>query len=468
MSIGPDLPAGSVPGSRRNPLGVEQLNALADEILREAVGQVWVTGEIVRFVSHASGHWYFSLTNAGSTVSCAMFRPRNAKVKFRPADGQLVLALAQPSVYTAQGRFQLILESLEPAGEGAAARALELLRARLAAEGLFDPARKKELPRFPRRLGVVTSTDGAALRDVLQVLRRRFAGVSVLISPASVQGQKAAEEIVAALAALDRQGLDVILLVRGGGSREDLAAFDDERVVRAVAGAVTPLVTGIGHEIDHTLADLAADFRAPTPSAAAEIVVREREALGQQVEACARRLAGAARHLLQRCGRQILEHNARAGMRGFPVRVSRHRMHFAELARRLETALRDRVRRLRELAHGAARRLSPEFQLARLAQARRRLEGQKGRLAAAIGTSLARHRSKWSTLAGRVEALSPLAVLQRGYALVTREVPGGALVRRGTDLGPGDRLHIRLAEGAAEAVVTAGLPPPDPQKPDRR
>ena len=250
MITGPQGGDSARPGSRLRPLSVSELNVSADQALQDALGPVWVLGEISRFTAHRSGHWYFTLKDADAAVSCAMFRGKNARVRFRPDEGLEVLALARPSVYTPQGRYQLVVEALEPKGAGAAALALRQLRERLAAEGLFDEERKQALPGLPKRIGIVTSREGAALRDVLRVLRRRFAGVDVLLAPALVQGPDAPEEIVAGLWALDARGLDVILLVRGGGAREDLAAFDDERVVRAIAECSTPIVSGVGHEID--------------------------------------------------------------------------------------------------------------------------------------------------------------------------------------------------------------------------
>jgi len=239
MCSGAHTPGGDdpLPGSRLAPLTVTQLNELADAQLREGIGPVWVAGEIVRFVAHGSGHWYFSLTDGRASISCAMFRRENLRVRFTPGDGLEVLALALPSVYAVQGRFQLAVSALEPVGAGSAALAFEQLKARLAAEGLFDATRKRPLPALARRIGVVTSPDGAALRDVLRVLARRLSGLDVLVVPATVQGAKAPEEIVAALAAADACGLDLLLVVRGGGAREDLAAFDDERVVRAIVAS---------------------------------------------------------------------------------------------------------------------------------------------------------------------------------------------------------------------------------------
>ena len=446
-----------LPGSRLAPLTVTQLNELADAQLREGIGPVWVAGEIVRFVAHASGHWYFTLTDGRGAVSCAMFRRENLRVRFTPADGLEVLALALPSVYAVQGRFQLAVSALEPVGAGSAALAFEQLKARLAAEGLFDAERKRPLPPFPRAIGVVTSADGAALRDVLRVLARRVSGTRVLIVPATVQGVRAPEEIVSALAAADGLRLDLLLLVRGGGAREDLAAFDDERVVRAVAGCRTPVVTGVGHEIDTTLADYAADLRAPTPSAAAELVVRAEAELAARVGAAAARLAQAARRRIDRARARLAPLAGARALGALPLALSRLAAHAADLERRLEGAQRAVLERRRRALAALAGRLSPEGQRARLAARRHRLAAGRAALGVAAARQLAAGRSRCAALAGRLHALSPLAVLARGYALVTREGQPAAVVRDAATLAPGDRLAVRLERGAFAAIVDRAL-----------
>ncbi len=458
------------PGSRLAPLSVGDLNRAADAVLADAIGPVWVRGELVRFLAHRSGHWYFTLTDGRASVSCAMFRGRNRRVPFEPRDGLEVVVLAVPGVYEPQGRYQLVVEAMEPLGAGAAALALEQLRRRLAAEGLFDPGRKRPLPLLPRTIGVVTSADGAALRDVLRVLRRRFAGVRVVLAPATVQGKDAPAEIAAALARLDRHGPDVILLVRGGGAREDLAAFDDERVVRAVATCETPVVTGIGHEIDTTLADLAADVRAPTPSAAAEIVVREREELLGRVRSLRDRLARAARHRLAALRGRVRELVAARGLRAFPVRLQRLLGHVAELDRRLEARVRSLLGDRRRRLAGLAGRLSPRALAARLAERRSRVRAVREALAAAARAGIEARRARLGRLAARLEGMSPLRVLARGYALVTRDGPRGPLVTDAASLGPGDAVHVRLARGAFDAKVLethAGEGPPPGTENDR-
>ncbi|RMG46210.1 MAG: exodeoxyribonuclease VII large subunit [Acidobacteria bacterium] len=450
MAAGPSRP---LPGTRVEPLTVSQLNELADQVLGNEFGAVWVAGEISRFLAHRSGHWYFTLKDDKAAVSAAMFRSRNALVRFEPRDGLEVLCLARPAIYVPQGRYQVIVESMEPRGRGARALALEQLRARLAAEGLFDAERKRPLPVLPRRIGVVTSPDGAALRDVLRVLRRRFAGVTVLVVPAQVQGEGAPESIVEALRAADRAGTDVILLVRGGGAREDLEAFDDERVVRAVAACKTPIVSGVGHEIDTTLADLAADVRAATPSAAAELVVRERQQLVDRVAALRVALARAMRHALDRRRGRLAELAGARGLGRVPGRIHRAELETAELLRRAERAQRTRLRSLRERLERASRRLRPESWLGRLGRWRERCRGLAIRAREAHRSRLAAARGRLERARARLGALSPLAVLERGYVLVTAGGPEGPVIDDPHRLRRGEEVHLRWARGAASARV---------------
>jgi len=442
-----------LPGSRLAPLSVTQVNELADAQLREGIGPVWVSGEIVRFVAHGSGHWYFSLTDGRASISCAMFRRENQRVRFAPADGLEVLALALPSVYAAQGRFQLAVTALEPVGAGSAALALEQLKARLAAEGLFDAERRRPLPLLARRIGVVTSADGAALRDVLRVLARRVSGVRVLVVPTTVQGARSPEEIAGALAAADAQGLDLLLLVRGGGSREDLAAFDDERVVRAVAACRTPVITGVGHEIDTTLVDFAADLRAPTPSAAAEIVVRAEAELAARVGAGAARLAQAARRRIDRARARLAPLAGARALGSVPLALSRLAAHAADLERRLELAQRAVLERRRRALSEFTARLAPEGQRVRLAARRHRLAVARVALGVAAARCIAAGRSRCAALAAQLDALSPLAVLARGYALVTRDGRPAGVVRDVATLAAGEQVAVRLARGAFAATV---------------
>ena len=353
----------------------------------------------------------------GGQLRAVLFRGSARGLAFEPEDGLEVLAYGEVVVYEPRGDLQLIVRRLEPRGRGALQLAFEQLRRRLEAEGLFDPARKRRLPPLPGRIGIVTSASGAALRDVIEVTGRRFPATPLLIAPTRVQGPGAEDEVAAALDALgERGGVDVILLVRGGGSIEDLQPFNTETVARAVVRAPVPVVSGVGHEVDVTIADLAADVRAPTPSAAAELALPDRAALGAALARDARRLAQAAAGLLER----------------LRLRLERQRQ-----------ALR---------AHAPTARL--EAQRARFQAAVRTLE----RAAAA---RLAAGRSALGAVTGRLDALSPLAVLARGYGLV-RRARDGVIVRRADQVAPGDPLAIRVAEAEVEATVASTRPLPKP------
>jgi exodeoxyribonuclease VII large subunit len=379
-------------------------------LLEERVGRVWVVGEVSNLRRVASGHTYFTLKDAGGQIRAALFRGTALRLAFEPEDGLQVLVYADLSVYEARGDLQLVVRQLEPRGEGALRLAFEQLRRRLEAEGVFDAAAKRPLPELPRRIGVVASPSSAALRDVLEVAGRRWPSLPLLVAPTRVQGEGAEREVEAALAAVSAGGdVDVVLLVRGGGSLEDLRPFNTEIVARAIRCSPVPVVCGVGHEVDVTIADLAADLRAPTPSAAAELVVPDREAL-----------------------RRVLARDFARLARGVALRLERGE---ARLAR-----ARDALARLAPSARVAAQR-------ARLAQAARALP----RVLAEY-TEL--RRARLAGAAGRLEALSPLAVLARGYALV-RRARDGAIVRRAAQLEAGERLSLRVAEAELEALLVS-------------
>jgi exodeoxyribonuclease VII large subunit len=387
----------------------EVLRGLA-ALLEERVGRLWIAGEIADLRRPASGHVYFTLKDAGGTLRSALFRGDARRLAFDPEEGLEVLAYGELTVYPPRGDLQLVVRHLEPRGAGALRLAFEQLRRRLEDEGLFAPERKRRPPRVPSRIGVVASLGSAALRDVLQVLGRRCPAIPVRIAPARVQGAGAGEEIAAALELLGRAGgVDVILLVRGGGALEDLQAFNTELVARAIAGAPVPVVSGVGHEVDVTIADLAADLRAPTPSAAAELAAPDRGALGAALRRDWRRLERAARAALDAAG---------AGL----------------------AALRESL----ALA-------SPQ---ARLAVQRGRLAAAERALPSRMEAILEARRSRLAAAGASLGALSPLAVLGRGYALA-RRARDGAIVRRADQVAPGEALRLRVAEAEIDAVVRA-------------
>jgi exodeoxyribonuclease VII large subunit len=395
-------------GSARAVYSVARLNREVRLLLESGVGVVWVQGEISNLGRPSSGHWYFSLKDSDAQLRCAMFRARNSLCRFTPREGQAVVAYGRVSLYEPRGDYQLLVEVLEDAGVGALQRAFDELKARLAAEGLFAAERKRPLPLVPRRIGVITSPTGAAIRDVLHILARRFPAAAVLLYPVPVQGAAAAPAIVAALdLASARAECDVLILTRGGGSLEDLWAFNDERVARAVHRCALPVVTGIGHEIDFTIADFVADLRAPTPSGAAELVAPDARAWLQRLAQLTARLAVGVR-------RQMLHEYSR----------------FAALSRRLQQA------------HPGAR----------LAHSSQRLDELEGRLQFALRATLAAQLARLESAARALQGVSPLATLGRGFAVITRSADG-ALVTTPDQLAIGETFDARLAHGRLHAAV---------------
>ena len=452
------MPATAPAETGRDVWTVSRLNAEARATLEGSFPLLWIEGEVSGFSQPRSGHWYFNLKDAYAQVRCAMFRNRNALLRFTPSDGQLVLVRARVSFYEARGEFQLIAEHMEPSGEGALRRAFEELKARLEKEGLFDPGRKKPLPAFPRRVGVVTSPTGAALHDVLTVLRRRFPGLPVLVYPVPVQGDGAAVAIATMLRVADARGeCDVLLLTRGGGSPEDLACFNDEALARTVAALRTPVVSAVGHEVDFTIADFVADRRAPTPSAAAELISPDGPALAEAVRRLASRLRQAeGRGLAQ--ARTRLGHLAHRLGQAHPAAVLRQRaQRIDELEGRARLALAwrlegQRARLGRDL--GRLGLLSPSRRLTLFGQ---RLATVSQRLRAAAHERLATRRSRLALACGGLNALSPLATLERGYAVV-RRADDGRIVRDCTSAPPGTLVSVLVADGMLDCRVAACRP----------
>jgi exodeoxyribonuclease VII large subunit len=424
---------------------VSDLTLRVRAAIERDLAHLYVRGELSNFRVVGSGHGYGTLKDDRSQIRLAIFRNTLGVLGFVPENGRTYVAGGRVGVYEARGEYQIVCESLVPDGEGAAAVALRQLRERLAAEGLFDRERKRPLPFLPRTIGVATSPTGAAIRDVLRVLDRRFTNLRVVVSPCKVQGADAPLEIVAALRALEAvRGLDLILLTRGGGSAEDLSAFNDERVVRAIASAPVPVISAVGHEIDWTLADLVADLRCSTPSAAAEMVVREKAALAEQVGALGLRLAAAARDLLG---------DLRARAQAIARRLVHPRRRLQEIAQRLDD-LGERLRRAsaRALADSrrrmavASARLALRSPGARVVEEHARVASLLARLEVSACHRIAMGRERLAGAAGRLDSLSPLAVLDRGYS-ITRSLPSEAIVRAASDAPPGTRLSIRVRRG---------------------
>jgi exodeoxyribonuclease VII large subunit len=391
---------------------------------------VWVSGEVSNLRRPSSGHVYFTLKDEQSQLAAVMFRRTAELLPFELDDGAEIVARGRVSVYPARGALQLYVDAVEPRGLGALQLAFEQLKARLGAEGLFAPERKRALPFWPRRVGVVTALGGAAVHDILVTLRRRAPGVDVRIRPVRVQGVGAGAEIAAAIEDLNAcAGVDVIIVGRGGGSLEDLWPFNEEGVARAIAGSAVPVVSAVGHETDFTIADFVADVRAPTPTAAAQMVAPDRAALAAQV-------AGAL-----------------AGLRGAAARrVGGERLRLEALERRLAAAVGARLHGTRAAVREIARALEQLAPRRRLDVARARLVAARHRLALALRASLERRRGQVARATAQLDSLSPLAVLDRGYALVWR-VRDGVLVRDAAELARGERLRLRFARGEARARI---------------
>ncbi|TNJ34924.1 exodeoxyribonuclease VII large subunit [Arenimonas terrae] len=430
----------------RQVLRPSQLNALARDLLEGSFPQVWVEGEISNFSRPASGHAYFTLKDDRAQVRCALFKPKAQALRFLPRDGLQVLARGRLTLYEARGDYQLVLEHLEEAGEGALRRAFEQLKQKLAAEGLFDTGRKRPLPAFPRRLGVITSPRGAAVRDVLSVLGRRFPLLPVDVLPVPVQGDGAAAQILDMLRRAGASGrYDVLLLTRGGGSLEDLWAFNDEALTRGIAASPVPVVSAVGHEVDTSLADFAADLRAATPSAAAELLVPERGELlarlrqrhGQLQALHARMTAARA----QRADQAFLKLQALRPQ----LRLERGRGRLMALRRRLDLARQlPQAQRAERLAR-LLRRLDQAHPRRRLQDHAHRLALLGQRLGQAPDQLLRQRRLQLQGLARALASISPLSTLARGYAIL--QAPDGSVLRRSADARPGDTLSARLAEG---------------------
>jgi exodeoxyribonuclease VII large subunit len=440
----------------RDIYSVSRLNREVRVLLERGFGSLWLEAEISNFARPGSGHWYFSLKDAAAQVRCAMFRQRSMLCSFVPRDGQKVLVRARIGLYEPRGEFQLIIDHMEDAGLGALKRQFEELSAKLKQEGLFAAERKRPLPSLPTRIGIITSPTGAAVRDILHVLARRFPAAAVLIYPVPVQGAQAAAEIVAALELAGRRAeCDVLILARGGGSLEDLWAFNDERLARAIVASPIPVITGVGHEIDFTIADFAADVRAPTPSAAAEMVVPDAEEWLNSFVRLGVRLRRGVRRRLEEHGERLRWLAGRAALVSPTARLGAHAQRLDELEQSLVRALRRRLEERRERLRwlmGRAALLSPST---RLTQERLRLENLAGLLYRAWQQALDSRREQLLPLVRTLNAVSPLATLERGYAIVSLE--SGDILRNAADAKPGTLIEARLAQGRLRARVEGAL-----------
>jgi exodeoxyribonuclease VII large subunit len=436
----------------RDVYSVSRLNREVRVLLERGFGSLWLEAEISNFARPSSGHWYFSLKDSTAQVRCCMFRQRNMLAAFTARDGQKVLVRARIGLYEPRGEYQLIIDHIEDAGLGALKRQFEELAAKLTAEGLFSPERKRALPTLPKRIGVITSPTGAAIRDILHVLARRFAAVPVLIYPVPVQGASAAAEIVAALRlAGKRAECDVLILARGGGSLEDLWAFNDEALARAIVASPIPIVSGIGHEVDFTIADFAADVRAPTPSAAAEIVVPDAEEWLASLRRSGVRLQRGIRRRVDAHAERLRWLMGRAVLVSPAARLAQQTQRLDELEQRLGRALRQSLSDRRSALGERRTRLWQASPVARVQNTAARHAALFVRLRAAGFEQLRRARERLLPLARTLNAVSPLATLGRGYAIVSR-VDGGIL-RNAAEAAPGTMIEARLAHGRIRAKV---------------
>lgn len=431
---------------------VTRLNSAVRMILEQDLGLVWLTGELSNLAMPSSGHWYFSLKDISAQVRCAMFKGNNRRVPFRPQDGMQVLVQARVSLYEPRGDYQLIIESMQPAGDGMLALRFEELKRRLGAEGLFDEGRKRPLPREPRAVGLVTSATGAALHDMLTVLGRRAPDLPVFIYPTQVQGSAAIGQIVAAIALANRRAeVDVLIVGRGGGSLEDLWCFNEEAVARAIAHSTIPVVSAVGHEVDVTISDFAADLRAPTPSAAAELVAPDRSARAQRLVHLKQRLVQAIsrRQTAARHGFALLQ--KRLDHQDPKRRLEQQSQRLDELSGRLQQLLNLRLHQGELRLANLELRLQARSPEKLLAAGKRRHQLAQERLHTLMNKrqDLAAHRL--AMLSARLDGISPLATLGRGYS-ITR-TPSGEVISRAAQVSPGQQLVTTLAEGSLRVRV---------------
>ena len=431
---------------------VRELVERARNLVEREFADVWVEGEISNSRPAASGHLYFTLKDADAQLPVVLFRRQALLLRFRPEDGLHVLVRGRVSVYEQRGQMQLVAETMEPVGAGSLQLAFEQLKEKLKAEGLFDAERKRPLPAFPRTAGIVTSPAGAVIRDFLSIVNRRHSGLNVLLAPAVVQGENAAAEIETAIALLNASGMaDVIVVARGGGSLEDLAAFNSERVARAIAGSRLPVVSAVGHETDFTIADFVADLRAPTPSAAAELITEAQHNIAEYLAAQILRLERAARFQMLTARQRLAQLPAGRAEARMAALLHRREQLLDDLAERMDAAVCNPLRAEQRHADELTASVLRHDPRQRLARTRERLIALHTRLERALERDMHDVRAALRALAARLNSLSPLAVLDRGYALVLDEE--GTLVRSTTQVAPGDRVTTRLHDGAFTSRV---------------
>ena len=449
--------------TERLPVSVSELTQQIRGALEKGFGSIWVEGEISNFRAHHSGHWYFTLKDEFAQLRAACYRSSNQRIRFRLEDGMLVRARGRLSVYEPKGEYQLIADSLEPVGAGALQLAFEQTKARLEAEGLFAPELRRAIPMFPRRVGVVTSPSGAAIRDILQVISRRTSSVHILIAAARVQGDGAAHEIVRAIRFLNEhhqralrsgnldEAIDVMIVGRGGGSIEDLWAFNEEVVARAVRASAIPIISAVGHETDFTIADFAADLRAPTPSAAAEMVAAHEAELCARLAALSKTLARSMQYRLSGARNQVQELALSSAFDAVATRVHNALTATSRAEYRLHATVRVAVESAQRRLHAAARNVSLPQLRGTLAASRARFAALNASRDTAIVTQLETARQRLGLAAAALDAMSPLRVLERGYAIA--HDADGHIVKDAEHISVGDELRLRLWKGELDCRV---------------
>ena len=433
---------------------VSELNRQARQLLEQGISKVWVEGEVSNLARPASGHVYFTLKDATAQLRCAWFRQRQRGPTINLKNGDKMLALGKVGIYEARGEYQMVVERMESIGEGELRRRFEILKIKLQGEGLFDDARKRELPALPTRIGIITSPSGAAVRDILTVLKRRFPLVPVVIYPSAVQGDAAAGELVAAIeAAARRDECDVLILSRGGGSLEDLWPFNEEVVARAIGDCPIPTVSAVGHEVDYTIADYVADLRAPTPSGAAELVVPDQDEWRRMIVATATRIAALSRRQVEDTA-QTLDWLSKRLAQGSPATiVARQKAWLRNLRQIMAAAMRhDITKRGGELERIRSRLLQRSPALL-VQSGANRLVGLNHRLVSSGRSQVQNLQSQLNVMARGLHSVSPLATLDRGYAMVTDSNTGNVISDAGK-LKKGDGIAARLATGSVDATVT--------------
>ncbi|QMD47025.1 exodeoxyribonuclease VII large subunit [Citrobacter freundii] len=431
---------------------VSRLNQTVRLLLEQEMGQVWISGEISNFTQPSSGHWYFTLKDDTAQVRCAMFRNSNRRVTFRPQHGQQVLVRANITLYEPRGDYQIIVESMQPAGEGLLQQKYEQLKAKLQAEGLFDQQYKQPLPSPAHCVGVITSKTGAALHDILNVLKRRDPSLPVIIYPTAVQGDDAPGQIVRAIELANMRGeCDVLIVGRGGGSLEDLWSFNDERVARAIFASRIPVVSAVGHETDVTIADFIADLRAPTPSAAAEIVSRNQLELLRQIQHGQQRLEMAMDYYIANRTRRFTQLHHRLQQQHPQLRLARQQTVLERLRQRMNFALENKIKQANQRQQRVSQRLSQQNPQPRIYRAQTRIQQLEYRLAENIRARLGAQRERFGNVVTHLEAVSPLSTLARGYSVTT--ATDGKVLKQTKQVKTGDVLTTRLSDGWVESEV---------------